>query len=85
MNAWRVPYEAHMSAVGMLRRVPPYEACGGVTPACRDARLPDGQALQRAGPEPSMVQGRHGLQPVGAPLKIERGKSEGTVLWKSEY
>jgi len=32
MNALRVPYEAHTSVVGVaLRRVPPYEACGGAT------------------------------------------------------
>jgi hypothetical protein len=79
MNALRVPYEAHTSVVGYasegsacLREAASAKA--GPTKHLEEPRLRvvrpayRRQALRRAGPEPSMVQGRHGLQPVGAPL-----------------
>jgi hypothetical protein len=79
MNALRVPYEAHTSAVGFasegsacLREAASVKA--GPTKLGEDPRLRAvmpayrRQALRRAGPEPSMVQGRHGLQPVEAPF-----------------
>jgi hypothetical protein len=37
MNALRVPYEAHTSVVGYASEGSAYEACGGDTPACRNA------------------------------------------------
>jgi len=58
----------------MLRRVPPYETCGGATPVCRNACLREA-ASANAGTSAC----RHGLQPVGAPLDVEGNAISGVL------